>query len=220
MQLTVFNGSPRGKRSNTSVLLEHFLRGFMETQGNSYEIEYLVQSKHGQRFVKMFRDSSHVILAFPLYVDAMPGIVKSFIESLQPVRGSQDNPTIGFIVQGGFPEAHHSRFVKRYLRKLARRLNCPYAGCLVKGGFEATPSMPKFMTKSIFSRIRELGKGYGTTGQFDSELVDRLAKPEHLSIFHRAFFRIALYLGLAHIYWDRQLKANKAFGKRFDRPFA
>jgi len=220
MQLMVFNGSPRGKKSNTCVLLEHFLKGFMETEGNSYEIEYLVQTKHGQKLVKTFKDSSHVILAFPLYVDAMPGIVKSFIESLRPLRGWQDNPTIGFMVQGGFPEAHHSRFVERYLRKLARRLNCPYAGSLVKGGFEATPSMPKFMTKSIFGRIHELGKAYGKTGQFDSELVDRLAKPEHLSIFRRTFFRIALYLGLPHAYWDRQLKANNAFEKRFERPFA
>ena len=31
MKLTVFNGSPRGKKSNTTILLEHFLKGFMET---------------------------------------------------------------------------------------------------------------------------------------------------------------------------------------------
>ena len=29
MRLTVFNGSPRGKGSNTKVLLEHFTNGFM-----------------------------------------------------------------------------------------------------------------------------------------------------------------------------------------------
>lgn len=220
MQLMVFNGSPRGKKSNTSVLLEHFLKGFMETEGNSYEIEYLVRNRENQRLVEMFRDASHVILAFPLYVDSMPGIVKHFIESLKPLCGKQNNPSISFMVQGGFPEAYHSRFVERYLRKLARRLNCSYAGCLVKGGFEATPSMPKFMTKRTFSRIYELGKAYGKTGQLDSELADRLARPEHLSAFRRTFFRIALSLSLAHSYWDRQLKANKAFEKRFDRPFA
>jgi len=220
MQLLVLNGSPRGKRSNTSVLLEDFLKGFIETEGNSYEVEYLVQTKDRQKLAERFKDSTHVILAFPLYVDAMPGIVKFFIESLRPLRGRQDNPTIGFMVQGGFPEALHSRFVERYLRKLAKRLNCPYAGCLVKGGFEATSSMPKFMTKRVFHRIHELGKTYGKTGKFDSELVDRLARPEHLSVFRRTFFRIALSLGLAHGYWNRELKANSAFEKRFDMPFA
>ena len=125
MKLTVFNGSPRGKKSNTTLLLEHVLKGFMETEGNSYELEYIV-NKDVEELVEMFRKASDIILAFPLYTDCMPGIVKSFIDSLKPLCGKQDNPSIGFIVQGGFPEAYHSRFVERYLEKLAKRLNCQY----------------------------------------------------------------------------------------------
>jgi len=43
MKLTVFNGSPRGEESNTGTLLEHFLNGFVETQGNTYELADNVQ---------------------------------------------------------------------------------------------------------------------------------------------------------------------------------
>jgi multimeric flavodoxin WrbA len=220
MQLTVFNGSPRGKKSNTVILLEHFLKGFMEIEGNSSEIVYLVDNRNREKRARIFRNARHVILAFPLYVDCMPGIVKSFIESLKPLCGRQGNPSIGFIVQGGFPEAYHSRFVERYLRKFATRLKSPYAGCMIKGGFETTPSMPRFMTRSIFSHIYELGKTYGKKGTFDDGLVNRLASPEHLSVLRRAFFRFGLFLGLPHIYWDRQLKVNNALKRRFDRPFA
>ena len=55
MKLTVFNGSPRGKKSNTAILLEHFLKGFMETEGNSYELEYIVNSKDVGKLILDFR---------------------------------------------------------------------------------------------------------------------------------------------------------------------
>ena len=38
MQLCVFNGSPRGRKGNTSIILESFLQGFETSPGNSYDI--------------------------------------------------------------------------------------------------------------------------------------------------------------------------------------
>jgi len=218
MKLTVFNGSPRGKKSNTTILLEHFLKGFMETEGNSYEFEYIVNRDEG-KLIEMFADASNVILAFPLYTGCMPGIVKSFIESLKPFCGKQGNPSVGFMVQGGLPESYQSRFVERYLEKLAKRLNCQYVGCIVKGGIEGTRMMPKFMTKKIFNYYYELGKVYGKSGKFDEMLLNRLAKPELLPAWRRLFYKFSRLTGMANIYWDRQLKENNAFEKRFDKPY-
>ena len=218
MKLTVFNGSPRGKKSNTTILLEHFLKGFMETDGNSYELEYIVDNDE-EKLIEMFKDANNVMLAFPLYTDCMPGIVKSFIDTLKPLCGKQGNPSIGFIVQGGFPEAYHSRFVDRYLRKLTKRLNCQYVGCIVKGGIEGIRIMPQFMTKKIFNRFYEIGKVYGKSGKFDGELLKKLAKPEHLSVLRRLFFKFAILIGISNFYWDKQLKENNAFEKRFNKPY-
>jgi len=47
MRLTVFNGSPRGEESTTTILLKHFLNGFITTDGNTYEINYLNRVKVG-----------------------------------------------------------------------------------------------------------------------------------------------------------------------------
>lgn len=219
MKLTVFNGSPRRKKSNTALLLEHFLKGFMETEGNSYELVYIGNYKAEGKLVEMFKEANNVILAFPLYTDCMPGIVKSFIESLKPLCGKQGNPSLGFMVQGGFPEAYQSRFVERYLEKLAKRLSCQYVDCIVKGGIEGFQTMPQFMTKKVFSYLYEIGKVYGKSGKFDEELLNKLAKPEHLSALRRLFFKFAMLTGMANIHWDRQLKENKAFEKRFDKPY-
>ena len=80
MKLAVFNGSPRGKDSNTKVLLTHFINGFMSTDENSYELSYLVHSKEHRRDIEFFRGDDHAIIAFPLYFDSMPTNVKAFIE--------------------------------------------------------------------------------------------------------------------------------------------
>ena len=195
MRLTVFNGSPRGKKSNTKVLLDHFLEGFVATHWNTYELAYLIHVKEAKKFFTLFQNAEEVILAFPLYTDAMPAIVKTFIESLEPLCGCAGLPGIGFIVQSGFPESRHSRYIERYLEKLAGRLGCQYKGTVIKGGVEAIridPLLDKRLHKWI-SKIGKatdlagvghllnnenlskifymLGKTYGKTGEFDKEIV-------------------------------------------------
>lgn len=219
MRLTVFNCSPRGKKSNTAILLEQFLRGFGETEGNSHDLEYLVDNKDVGKLVEMFKGASDVILAFPLYTGCMPGIVKSFIESLKPLCGKQDNPRIGFIVQGGLPESYQSRFVERYLEKLAKRLNGQYLGCIVKGGVEGIQGKPRLLTKKVLNHFYELGEVFGKSGKFDEGSLKDLAKPEHLSASRILLFRFARLTGMINIHWNRQLKENKVFDKISDEPY-
>jgi len=215
MKLTVFNGSPRGKNSNTGILLEHFLKGFMTTEGNTYESAYLVCVKESADFLKLFQEAEQVLLAFPLYTDAMPAIVKTFIESLEPLCGGKGNPDIGFIVQGGLPEATHSRYVERYLDKLSARLGCKYKGTVTRGGVEGVQGQPSLMTRKLFKSFYELGKAFGQTGEFDEQMIRNLAQPERLSRFRFWIFRLAGH----HLYWNPMLKKNKAFEKRFAKPY-
>ncbi|MEA2076292.1 MAG: NAD(P)H-dependent oxidoreductase [Euryarchaeota archaeon] len=223
MKLTVFNGSPRGKGSNTKILLEHFINGFMTTDGNTYELAYLNRVKESDDFIKLFRDAEQVLLAFPLYTDAMPAIVKTFIELLEPLCDKEGNPDIGFIVQSGFPEAIHSRYVERYLEKLAGRLGCRYKGTVIRGmgeiiRGEAIGAVPGWMNKKLYKSFYELGKSFGKTGEFNEQIVRKLAKPERLTKFNFWVFKL-LYDITSIIYWNKMLKENNAFEKRFDKPY-
>jgi len=220
MKLTVFNGSPRGKRSNTKILLEHFINGFMTTNGNTYEIFYLNRLKDSDKFVKSFQEAERVLLAFPLYTDAMPATVKTFIESLEPLCGREGNPDIGFIVQSGFPEAIHSRYVERYLEKLTRRLGCRYTGTVIKGGVEGIQVQPAWMTRKLFKSFYQLGKTFGETGKFDEQIMRKLAKPERYSKFGLLAFKLLDKIGLTKFYWAKMLKENDAYEKRFAKPYA
>ena len=216
MKLTVFNGSPRGKGSNTKVLLEHFSNGFMTNDGNTYEMAYLVRVKDRESFIKLFQEAEHVLLAFPLYFDAMPAVVKTFIESLEPLCRRKGNPDIGFIVQSGFPESTHSRYVERYLEKLAKRLGCRYKGTVIRGGVEGIRATPDRMNRKLFKSFYELGKAFGETGEFDKQIVFKLGQPERLTKFYFWIIRLVTH----KLYWDKILKKNKAFEKRFARPYA
>ena len=220
MKLTVFNGSPRGTRSNTKILLNNFLEGFSESQDNEFDIHYLNRVDDQDKFKQAFSEASHVLLAFPLYTDAMPGIVKCFIESLSAFRGNASNPSLGFIVQSGFPEAAHSRRIEKYNCKLAQRLGCVYLGTVIKGGAEGIQVQPPKWTAKLFANFKALGQIFGQTGKLDGHLMAQLATPEHFRLTTRMLYRVLKLVGLTDFYWNSQLKKNDVFEQRFAMPYS
>ncbi|MBN1371170.1 MAG: NAD(P)H-dependent oxidoreductase [Anaerolineaceae bacterium] len=219
MQLTVFNGSPRGLKSNTRILLSHFQRGFEETPGNSMVIHDLVRVNDQEAFRQAYAQAETVFLAFPLYVDAMPGIVKTFIEeTLQPFAARESNPPMLFLVQSGFPEGIHSTFVARYLKKLAARMNAPCLGVVIKGGVEGIQSQPEKAIAKLLDSFYQLGLGFGQTGKLDEALVGQLAQPIRFPKAVQTGLLILSKFGLVDSGWNIQLKRNGAFERRFAQP--
>jgi len=214
-KITVFNGSPRGKKGNTPIMLGEFMKGF----GGDCEIHHLVRVKDCDQQVHAFQEAECVWIGFPLYTDAMPGIVKNFIEALEPLRGRENNPPIGFLVQSGFPEGLHSRYVERYLERLALRLGSPYLGTIVKGNGEGTRIMPPEAAQGLFEKLISLGSSFASSGQLDSAILKEIAKPERYPLALNPVFRLFLRLPIAHGYFDRMLKENDAFERRYDAPF-
>jgi multimeric flavodoxin WrbA len=217
--LTIFNGSPRGRKGNTPVMLEQFGAGFASLAGNGYEIYHLNRMKNLDQHAQTFAEAECVWLGFPLYTDAMPGMVKTFIETLEPLRGRSDNPPIGFLVQSGFPEALHSRHIERYLQKLAARLDAPYLGTIVKGGGEGVRLMPDEANAKLFEAMRGLGKGFAGTGKLDPDLLPVVAGIERYPAILAPLFSLFLRLPIANSYWDNQLKQNGVFEERFAQPY-
>ena len=220
MKLAVFNGSPRGRGSTSKVLLEQFLRGFEAAAWNSHETFYLNRVRDTERFAQAFADAEHALLAFPLYWDAMPGQVKTFIEALEPLCGREGNPDVGFLVQSGFPEAAHMRPVERYLEKLASRLGCGYVGTIIKGNCNRVEERPAKANRKLFGTLLELGVEYVETGRFDEALMAELAKPERFPKLMAALFRLLENSTFMRRGWNNQIKKSGAYEDRFARPYA
>jgi NAD(P)H-dependent FMN reductase len=216
MRLLLLNGSPRAK-SNTKVLLRHFVAGL----GPACEVEEVTLRRCADRFpLEQLTSADAVILAFPLYCDGMPSLVKGFIEQLAPLGARPSNPALGFIVQSGFPEAFHSRAVERYLEKLATRLHSPYLGTVIRGGVEGIQVMPPWMTRKLFRSFEQLGRRFAETGRFDPALVRELAGTERFGRLGLLVFRIIAALGLTRWYWDSQMKKHGVYERRFAQPYA
>ena len=214
-RITVFNGSPRGKKGNTPIMLGEFMKGF----GGEVDIQHIVRVKEIDDQVRAFEEAECVWLGFPLYIDGMPGVVKSFIEALESLKGRENNPPIGYLVQSGFPEGLHSRYVERYLEKLSDRLGSLYLGTIVKGNGEGTRIMPAEATKGLIEDLHHLGAGFKKTGELDPGILKEIAKPECFPVILNPIYKLFLRLPIAHGYFDRMLYENNAFEKRNDRPF-
>lgn len=215
MQLTFINASPRGTKSNTGILMDHFTRAFLGTPGNTCDVEYLVKYwRNLTALVDKFRAAQNVIIGFPLYVDAVPASVKAFLEALAPLAGESGLPALGFLIQCGFPETAHTRFAGRYCEKFTRRLDCRPLGLILKGGCEGLAIQPSFLTEKYFSLFAILGQHFGKTGNLDETILAKLAKPEHLKPENMA--QIIPFINTS--LWDAQLEKNGVLDRSFDRP--
>ncbi len=215
MRLTVINGSPRGKSSNTRILLDHFLDGFLKNPENTCEVFYLNKMRKEPELQKNFLNASAIIVAFPLYVDAMPGIVKEYFELLDRYKGVNPGLKLGFIVQSGFTESYHSFFIARYLKKYAKDMETVYLGTIIRGGVEGIQMKPAWMNHRLFKRFHTLGEYFGEKREFDQILIKKLARPVRLKGLEILLFRILKLIGLDDFYWNSRLKTNHVYDKRF-----
>lgn len=129
------------------------------------------------------------------------------------------NRGLGFLVQSGFPEAVHARALESYLEKLAERLACPYLGAMVRGGCEGLRLAPEKRNRRLFALLEEIGRDFGRQGRLDPDLLARLAGPECFPAAAAGIMKPLFRLGLFNGYWNKMLKANGAYARRFARPY-
>jgi NAD(P)H-dependent FMN reductase len=221
--LVLLNGSPRGERSNSMKMLHRVAEGWQRSGGAQPEVLHLARHAQFERAVEAFAGADVVLLGTPLYTDAMPALVKAYIEALAPrvesAQAGSPNPTLAFLVQGGFPEAAHSRPLERYLEKLAARLGSHYAGTIVRGNGEALQSMPEQANRKLWARLQVLGEQLARDGRFGAAELKAVAGIEHLSPFGAFLANLACKIPLVQFYWNGQLKKNHAWEQRFAAPY-
>ncbi len=216
MQLAIFNGSPRGMTSNTKKLLDHFQKGFKSAGGEVVQVDYLIKEKYLEEQVQHFKAAKNILLAFPLYVDSVPGVVKQFIESI----GNYDSRDVNiwFFVHSGFPEAIHCEGLIRYLELLTKRWKMNYKGVLLKPGTEQVRMRPLKKNEQLFEDFETLGRNFAQNASFDEEISNRF---KQLYVFPKRAIRVVRLmtkLGILDTFWNKELKKNKAYRKRFDKP--
>jgi hypothetical protein len=221
--LLLLNGSPRGERSNSMKMLTRVAEGWQRGGGSPPEVLHLARRAQFQLAVEAFAGADVVLLGMPLYTDAMPALVKAYIEALAPrvavARAGGTNPTLAFLVQSGFPEARHSRPLERYLKKLALRLSSHYAGTIVHGGGESLQAMPEQANRKLWAQLQVLGEQLARDGRFGAAELKAVAGTERFSPIAAAIASLVCRIPAIQFYWNGMLKKNGAWVQRFRAPY-
>jgi len=194
------------------------MEGFSSVSQDPWEVHYLLDIKRNPAHLEAIQRADYILVIFPLYTDAMPGIVHYFFESMVD-SGVAEGKALGFIVQSGFPESKHSIFVERYLEKLAQRLDARYLGTVIRGGVEGIQIQPPSMTRLLLGKFRSLGAYFARNREWDPRIVKKLAHPVRFNRYRLAMFRFFSIIGLINFYWNKKLREHKAYDRRFDRPY-
>ena len=217
MNLSIYIGSPRGKKSNSHLLMESLIEGFFEYGKNDFTVHYLHEKSKWQEHIDDYFKSDISIVIVPLYCDAMPSIVMEFIEALP--SASDRKPKLGFIIHSGFEESCQSVYLKDYFDTIERFVPCHYIGTIVKGGSEGIQVKPPFMTNKMFAAFRKQGASLARTASFDTKVTEEMARPFRYSKV-QVFFIKLFVKRMADGYWTGMMKKNDAYEKRFDAPYA
>ncbi|MCR5733670.1 MAG: NAD(P)H-dependent oxidoreductase [Lachnospiraceae bacterium] len=187
MHVLIINGSPRIKaHSNTDKILKEFAKGMSEN-GTTFEQYEVSDKKQWDAIRKAFSENKNILIALPLYVENIPGLLLEFLETLTP---KTDDSQISFILQGGFAEGIQLRCGEEYLKILSGKLGCRYAGTLVKGDNFAIRFFEGDQRQRITGPYAEMGREYAANGDFQSEKCRKFTGPEILSAPMRLFVGI------------------------------
>lgn len=213
MKMIIINGSPKGEKGNTEI----FIREFMKGMENPCEVRYVARES-SRKIAEELRNYDTVLMAMPLYVHAMPGIVMKLIEEMVPAEG--EGKSMGFIVQSGFIESAQSRYLERYLSSLSKRLNYEYIGTVIKGGSAGVYMMPEKMNAKLFAKLSSLGSHFEKNRSFRQDIVEELSLPVSLTKKKSRLMQFYFKVGLGDsIFWRMLLRNNYASDRKYDQPF-
>lgn len=211
MKTLIINGSPNGKKGNSEICCRQFIKGMQ----NQPDVRYVAEEDPASLALAM-NEYDHWLFFFPLYVNAMPGILKRLFEHLN----KDDTKKVGYFIQSGFEEAFQSDWLCTVLKNFNRRMGYEDLGIVVVGGLAGVRYMPERMNKKLFARLEKAGLLYEQHGVFDQEIIRQFGKLNRYSENQLRRIRFSKKLGLTNIFWNSMLKKNNAYQKRFDKPFA
>jgi hypothetical protein len=137
-------GSPKAGHSNSAVLGHHVLTRLVERGIETSEVvlKPLLRSAPAQAdLVEHAKRADLVVLAFPLYVDALPTLATRALEVLWAHRSEwasgDGSQRLLAICNSGFPEAHQTTLALAICERFAAATGMHFSGGLKLGGGEA-----------------------------------------------------------------------------------
>lgn len=172
MRITAFNGSSRGEKGNTNIMVEEFLKGAREAGAETENILLIEKNiKHClacftcwrktpgkcvtkddmEELLRKLMDSDVVVYATPVYVDNVSGIMKNFMDRHIPIIDP-------YFEKDETGEYRHRRRYSKY-PKIVAISNCAYPE---QSNFQVISLLSKRIARNLHSEvIGEIYRGGG-----------------------------------------------------------
>lgn len=181
MHLVIINGSPRSNtKSNTGIIINSFLTGY-QCNGNTYELYNIANKNQWAKAKEAFYENSHILIAFPLYVESLPGLLINFLESLLPVPKDNKIRKMSFILQSGFLEGCQRRCCEELLEKIPEKLGCQFAGTLSRGDMFAAYLYDSEMVNKLVQPFQDMGRYFAENQHFFGKEAEEFTGKEYIS---------------------------------------
>lgn len=199
-KIALINGSPKGERSASRVLLDFVGQGLEQKQ---YELEHFTLNTPSidPTISEAIAESSILLIAFPLYVDGVPSHMLRWLLELERVyRDRKAKPLVYAIVNCGFYEAEQTIVALQILRNWCAKAGLTWAqgmGIGAGGVFVGLRNVPPGRWPFL-----ALGKAINTLTvniQSQAAAPDIFASPD----FPRFSYKIVAEFG-----WRRSIKRN------------
>ena len=189
MHVVIINGSPRARKySNTEKIIAAFAKGLSE-KDCTFETYAISDRKTWDIIRDTYIKNTEILIALPLYVECVPGLLLEFLETLP----QKDKHTrLSFLLQSGFSEGCQLRCGEAFLEKLPEYLGVSYGGCLVKGDNFAIRFLEEEKQAQITKPYQAMGELFAWGDGFFREEAKKFTGPEYFSLPMR------LMIGLIH----------------------
>ncbi len=243
MKITAFNGSPRGSRSNTGIMVGEFLEGAFVAGAETEQI-FLSTKKISNcvgcfkcwvatpgvcvikddmsELLKKVMSSDVIIMATPLYVDGVSGLMKSFMDRFIPladphfeadengewrhVKRYEKYPKIFVISNSGMPGLEHFQVLRLHFRRMARNFHSEVVGEIYRDSGELLKDevpMLKPVIKNYKKLLKKAGEEFVKNNELSQKTLDKLEKP---------LIPGKMYIREANKFWDKRLSALESRG--------
>lgn len=212
MKLITFNGSPRGKSSNSTRMIPWVIDEPPEN------ICYLNKLSLHESYIESAILADALLFVFPLYVDSMPGITKSFFELMETHKEIFYEKPVYYIIHSGFPEMIQSKTLSRYLSYFSIKvMNMDYMGTVIIGGSEAMQMAPDGAFRKLQSKLKIVGNAIITGERVPDNINILINKRDRLTAFRLFLFKISPF---KNFYWNYRAKQHGVKINLLDQPYA
>ncbi len=176
MHVVIIIGSPRvPKYSNTEKIISSFAKGLSE-QNVTFETYAISNRKTWDIIRDAYIKNEEILIALPLYVECVPGLLLEFLETLPQ---KDEHTRLSFLLQSGFAEGCQLRCGEAFLEKLPKYLGVRYGGCLVKGGNFGIRILDEEKQAQATKPYQAMGRLFAEGDGFFREEAKKFTGPEY-----------------------------------------